>query len=157
MQKIRDKYSFDIPVLFTTTEQHHMQCSIILDAVKNVNHQHSSIFPQSLPKYRSINHKIQSLPDFIFPKIFSLARFQLDPSSADEKKAIFLKKQHSAPSAFAIECQLCTSSFDHARNSSIRATLDSQCSNVSSLNSLYPRYCWFWLGTRFLYPSASTR
>jgi len=135
MQKYAINTVFDTPVLLCTTKQHHMQCSILLDAVKNVNHQYSSIFPQLLPKYHSINHKIQSLPDFIFPKIFSLARFQLNPSSADEKKAIFLKKQHSAPSAFAIECQLCTSSFDHARNSSIRATLDSQCSNASSLHS----------------------
>ena len=91
----------------------------------SVNHIHQ-YFHNRCQKYRSVNHKIQSLPDFIFPKIYSLARFQHVPSSADEKKAIFLKKQHSAPSAFAIECQL-----PHARNSSILATLDSQCSNVT--------------------------
>jgi len=120
--KVRDKYIFDIPIYYGHSETCHKQCKRILDANKmSINH-NRQYFYNRCQKYRSINHKIQSVPDFIFPKIYSLARFQHVPSSADEKKAIFLKKQHSAPSAFATECQL-----PHARNSSIHATLDSQC------------------------------
>jgi len=101
----------------------------------SINH-NRQYFHNRCQNIAQINHKIQSVPDFIFPKIYSLARFQHVPSSADEKKAIFLKKQHSAPSTFATECQL-----PHARNSSIHATLDSQrsnCLNVSS--SQLPRF-----------------
>jgi len=57
----------------------------ILDAIKNVNQQCSSIFPQSLPKYHSINRKTQFLPGLYIPENVLpssiLARSQLDPSS----------------------------------------------------------------------------
>ena len=89
---------------------------------------------------------------FYIPENILLSSISTRSQLSRREKAIFLKKQHSTPSAFAIECQL-----PHARNSSIHATLDSQCSNVSSLNSPYSSIYWFWLGTRLLYPSAPTR
>jgi len=142
MQKYAINIIFHIPAKSTTTyiiiysvQRYWMplkcQCSIF-NSISTIAAKNIAQFTTKYNSCPTLYSRKNVLPS-------SIQLNQLNSSSADEKKAILLKKQHSAPSAFAIECQLRTSSFDHARNSSIRATFVSQKSNC--LNTFHHFQC----------------
>jgi len=99
-----------------------------------------------------INHKIQFPVRFIFPKIYSLARSQHVPSSADEKRLSSSRNSTALPPHSLPNVNFHT----HATHRFTQHFTRSVPTSLYSISHILRQTGFGWVHA-FLYPSASTR